>query len=51
MILSRQLSHTHDVHNLQHFSLEKITQIIKSEAKIERIIANKVLRGGRYLEK
>lgn len=45
MILSsQQLS-------LQKLSLEQMSQIIKSETRIERIITNEALRGERYLEK
>lgn len=45
MILSRQQL------SLQKLSLEQMSQIIKSETKIEQIIANEALRGERYHEK
>lgn len=45
MILSRQQL------SLQKLSLEQMSQIIKSETKIEQIIANETLRGERYHEK
>lgn len=37
--------------DLQKLSLEQMSQIIKSETKIERIIANESIRGKRYHEK
>ena len=37
--------------SLQKLSLEQMSQIIKSETRIEQIIANEALKGGRYLEK
>lgn len=46
MILSRQ-----QLSQWPNLSLEQISQIIKSEIKIERIIVNESLRGERYHEK
>lgn len=37
--------------DLQKLSLEQMNQIIKSETRIERIIANEALRGERNHEK
>ena len=45
ILYKQQLSH------VQKLSLEQMSQIIKSETRIEQIIANEALRGGRYLEK
>jgi hypothetical protein len=45
MILSRQQL------SLQRLSLEQMTQIIKTETRIEQINANKTLRGDRHHEK
>jgi hypothetical protein len=45
MILSRQQL------SIQKLSLEQMIQIVKSETKIERIIANESLIGDRYHEK
>ena len=48
MILSKQQLSQVPLPNL---SLEQMSKIIKSETRIEQIIANETLRGGRYLEK
>ncbi len=45
MILSRQQL------SIQKLSLEQISQILKSEIKIERIIAKKASNGDRYHER
>ena len=49
MILSRQ--QLSQAQKLPTLSLEQMSQIIKSETRIEQIIANGALKGGRYLEK
>jgi hypothetical protein len=46
MILSRQ-----QLFQWSNLSIEQMSQIIKSETKIEQIITNEVLRGERYHEK
>lgn len=46
MILSRQ-----QLSQWPNLSLEQMSKIIKSETKIEQIIANEALRGERYHEK
>lgn len=46
MILSRQ-----QLSQWPNLSLEKMSQIIKTETRIERIMANESTRGKRYHEK
>ncbi|MGY5149574.1 MAG: hypothetical protein ACW9W3_05885 [Candidatus Nitrosopumilus sp. bin_68KS] len=37
--------------SIEKLSLEQMSQIIKAESRIERMIANKATRGDRYHEK